>query len=64
MGKPKDPHPRKVEPKERGEKWRLIDRSWVIVLERTGKGFVRCFTEKGFIVIHHKNVFVEKEIPV
>lgn len=63
MAQNKDPRPKKIRPKERGEKWLLVDNRHVIVLERVRNGFVRCVTDNGFIVHFHENVFVKKESP-
>lgn len=60
MPQNRDPKPKKIKPKFRGEKWKLVDGSHVIVLEKQGH-FVRCVTPEGWIVSHHENVFIQKE---
>lgn len=56
----RDPKPRKLKPKDVGERWRLIDGREIIFLKNCPNGFFSAINEDNFLEQFHINNLYEK----
>lgn len=56
----RDPKPKKLKPKDVGEKWLLLDGRTVIFLKMLPNGFFSAINEDNFLEQFHINILKEK----